>query len=163
MSARAFDLAQVNVALAREPYTSPLFADFMAAVAPINALADASPGFVWRYQDDGGHEVAVRRFGGSEILFNMSTWESVDALAEFAFKSAHAEVMRERRRWFLPMKEAYAALWWVPAGHRPTVDEAEARVAHLGKHGPTSFAFTFRQRFPPGVALPIVIDGSVPP
>jgi Domain of unknown function (DUF3291) len=145
---RAFDLAQVNVALPRETRISALFADFMAALAPIHALAESSSGFVWRFQEDGADAVSVRRFGGDSIVFNMSTWESLDALAEFAFKSAHAEIMRERRKWFLPMKEAYAALWWVPIGHRPSIPEAEERVAHLREHGPTPFAFTFTQPFP---------------
>jgi hypothetical protein len=146
-TARAFDLAQVNVALPRETHISAVFADFIAALAPINALAESSPGFVWRFQEDGG---GFRKFGDDDaIVFNMSTWESLDALADFVFKSAHSAIMRERRKWFLPMKEAYAALWWVPVGHRPGISEAEERVAHLRQHGPTSFAFTFKQPFPP--------------
>jgi hypothetical protein len=150
-TARAFDLAQVNVALPRETHISAVFADFIAALAPINALAESSPGFVWRYQEDGA--LFVREFGDDAIVFNMSTWESLDALADFVFKSAHSGIMRERRKWFLPMKEAYAALWWVPLGHRPSVREAEERVAHLRQHGPTPFAFTFKHPFPPPGAL----------
>jgi hypothetical protein len=147
--ARAFDLAQVNVALPRETHISAVFADFIAALAPINALAESSPGFVWRFQEDGDGALFVRSFGDDAIVFNMSTWESLDALADFVFKSAHSAIMRERRKWFLPTKEAYAALWWVPVGHRPSVNEAEERVAHLRQHGPTPFAFTFKQAFPP--------------
>jgi hypothetical protein len=149
MQRRAFDLAQVNVALPREPLDSALLADFVASLAPINALAEASPGFVWRLQGDGGDATAVRGFGDDRILVNMSTWESLDALASFVFHSAHAGVMRERRKWFVPLQEVYVALWWVPAGHRPTVREAEERVAHLREHGPSAFAFTFKQPFPP--------------
>jgi hypothetical protein len=149
MVVRAFDLAQVNVALPREPLDSALLADFVAALEPINALADEAPGFVWRLQGDGGDATAVRGFGDERIIVNMSTWESLDALAAFVFHSPHAAVMRERRRWFVAMKEAYAALWWVPARHRPTVREAEERVAHLRAHGPSAHAFTFKQPFPP--------------
>lgn len=157
MIARSFDLAQVNVALPRETHISSVFADFIAAVAPINALAESSPGFVWRFQEDGGDAVTVRKFGDDAIVFNMSTWESLDALADFVFKSAHSAIMRERRKWFVPMKEAYAALWWVPVGHRPSISEAEERVTHLRQHGSTQFAFIFKQPFPPpGLEPPAV-------
>jgi hypothetical protein len=149
MSERAFDLAQVNIALSREPLDSPLLADFVAALPEINALADASRGFVWRLQGDGDDATGIRAFGDDRIIVNMSTWTSIDALADYVYRSAHAGIMRERRKWFAAMKESHQALWWVPAGHRPAVREAEERVAHLRTHGPTPFAFTFKQPFPP--------------
>jgi hypothetical protein len=154
--ATGFHLAQVNIALPQEPLDSALLADFVAALEPINAIADASPGFVWRLKGEaGGDSTSVRGFDDGRILVNMSTWETFEALAEFVFKSAHADVMRQRRKWFVPMKDAYVALWWVPAHHRPTVREAEERVAHLRAHGPTPFAFTFKQPFSaPGASAP---------
>jgi hypothetical protein len=142
-----YELAQANIALPRAPLDAPLLADFVAALAPINALADASPGFVWRMQGDAGDATSVRGFGDDRILVNMSTWASLEALAEFVYRSAHAEVMRKRRAWFETMKEAYTVLWWVPAGHRPTLREAEERLAHLRAHGPTPHAFTFQSPF----------------
>jgi hypothetical protein len=149
---RVFHLAQVNIALPRESLDSALLADFVAALAPINALADASRGFVWRLQGDAGDATALRGFGDDRIIVNMSTWESIDALTNFVFGSRHAEIMRSRRKWFVPMKESFAALWWVPSGHRPNVREAEERIAHLRMHGPTAFAFSLKQTFPsPGV------------
>jgi hypothetical protein len=151
MATRTSHLAQVNIALPREAIDSALLADFVAALAPINTLADASPGFVWRLQGDGGDSTSVRGFGDDRILVNMSTWESLDALADFVFRSGHAEIMRSRRKWFVPMKETYVALWWVPVGHRPSIREAEERVTHLRQHGPTVFAFTLKQPFPPSV------------
>lgn len=141
-------LAQLNIAVPIEPLDSARLADFTAALAPINALADAAPGFVWRLVGDGGEE--ARAFGEELLLLNMSTWTSIDALAAFVFKSAHADVMRDRRRWFRPMKAAYAVLWWVPVGHRPSVTEAHERLAHLRAHGATPFAFTFKERFDEG-------------
>jgi len=145
---RAFDLAQVNVAVPREARLSAHFADFIAALAPVYALAEASPGFVWRFQDPGGAPVSLLRLAGQEVVFNMSTWESPEALAAFTYRSAHAEILRERQRWFLPMKEDHAALWWVPAGHRPTVEEAGERIDGLRRLGPTPSAFGFRHLFP---------------
>jgi hypothetical protein len=149
-------LAQVNIAVPIEPLDSARLADFVAALAPINALADASPGFAWRLVGDGsdGDATGVRGFGDERLIINMSTWESLEALADFVFKSGHAGVMRERRRWFVPMKEAYSVLWWVPAGHRPTIAEAEERLAHLRAHGPSPFAFTFKQPFDGAAAAP---------
>jgi hypothetical protein len=154
MMTRAYHLAQVNIALLREPLDSPLLAGFVAALDPLNALADSSPGFVWRLQGNGDSGTSGG-FGDDRIIVNMSTWESLDALADFAYKSAHAAVMRDRKKWFEAMREAYLALWWVPAGHRPTVREAEERVACLRLRGPTPHAFTFKQPFPsPDLAHP---------
>jgi hypothetical protein len=156
-------LAQVNIALPLEPLDAPLLADFVAALDPINALADASPGFVWRLQGADGNSTSIRAFGDDRIVVNMSVWKSLPALAEFVYRSAHSDVMRRRHRWFEKLRTFYAALWWVPAGHRPTVAEAEERLRHLEQHGPTPYSFTFKAPFdPPDAATarsPRVDDG----
>jgi uncharacterized protein DUF3291 len=143
-----FELAQVNVARPVGPLDSPVLAEFMALLEPINALADVAPGFVWRLQTDAGDATSVPVFGSTDILINMSVWADVESFADFVFRSLHVEVMRRRREWFSQLAEAYTALWWVPAGARPTVAEAEERLAHLREHGPTPFAFTLRSPFP---------------
>ena len=142
-------LAQLNIALPREPLDSPLLSGFVAALDPINALADASPGFVWRLQDDSGDATEIRGFGDARLIINLTVWESVESLADFVFRSAHTAVMRQRRQWFDPMPEAYTVLWWVPAGHIPTIEEAEERLDLLRKEGPTPAAFTLRQPYAP--------------
>jgi len=142
-------LAQLNVARALATTDSPTMADFMAALDPINALADDAPGFVWRLQDDEGNATSVRAYDDDMILLNMSVWESADALAEFVFRTAHRDVMIRRREWFERFPQAYLVLWWVPAGHTPSVEEAVERLELLQKQGPTAEAFTFRQQFPP--------------
>ncbi|WP_437936607.1 DUF3291 domain-containing protein [Sorangium sp. So ce341] len=162
----SYHLAQVNIALPLEPLDSARLADFVSALAPVNALADAAPGFVWRLQGYGGDATAVRAFGDDRILVNMSVWESAEALSDFVFRNPeHAAVMRRRREWFVPMKEAFAVLWWIPAGHIPTVAEAEERLDHLRRHGPTPRAFTFRRLFPapdaPDAAVPAPADDSL--
>ncbi len=144
----AYHLAQVNIARLRAPLNSPLLADFVAALAPMNALADGSPGFVWRLQTEDGDATALRVFDDDSLIVNMSVWESLEALAAFVYRSTHAGVMRRRREWFEHM-QLYLALWWVPAGHRPGVGEAEARLRHLQTHGPSPHAFTFRAPFAP--------------
>jgi hypothetical protein len=151
-----YHLAQVNIGRVRAPLDTPELADFVAALAPINALADASAGFVWRLQTEDGDATAIRAFDDESVMVNMSVWESLEALADFTYRSAHTAVMRRRREWFHHM-DVYLALWWVPAGHRPSVTEAQARLAHLAEHGPTPEAFTFRVPFPPpGSADPLI-------
>ena len=147
-------LAQVNFGRLLAPLDSPRLADFAAALEPVNALADAAPGFVWRLQTEDGNATAVGGFEedatevGGGILINMSVWESIEALGAYVYDDAHVGVLRRRREWFSQMKDAYMALWWIPRGHVPTVGEAEDRIKYLRAHGPTPHAFTFRQHFP---------------
>ncbi len=143
-----FELAQLNIAVPKAPLDDPLLADFVANLARINALAEASPGFVWRLQTEEGDATALRPLGDDTII-NMSVWRDADALYSYVYASAHVEIMRRRKEWFERMKEAFVVLWWVPAGHRPSVDEALARLELLRQHGPTPQAFTFRHTFPP--------------
>jgi len=143
-----FQLAQINVGRLRAPVDSPIVAEFMDALDPVNALAEASPGYVWRFQTDEGNATAVRPYDDESILVNMSVWESPDALADFVYRSHHTDYLRRRGEWFERMTETIVALWWVPAGHLPTIEEGIDRLEHLRAHGPSAQAFTFRERFP---------------
>jgi hypothetical protein len=149
-----YELAQLNVAVMKEALESPGMADFVANLDRINALADTSDGFVWRLQTEQGDATALRPMGDN-ILVNMSVWRDVASLNDYAYRSAHAAIMRRRTEWFERMKDAHLVLWWVPRGHRPTVAEASIRLALLREKGPTPEAFTFRQAFgPPDEAAP---------
>jgi hypothetical protein len=140
-------LAQLNLALPREPLDSPALAGFVAQLEPVNAVADASPGFVWRLQTDDGDATGVRGFGDDRLIINMSVWESLEALRAFVYSNrAHLDVLRRRREWFERM-ETYLVLWWVPVGHIPTLEEAEERLDLLRERGPSPDAFTFRSVF----------------
>ena len=145
----AFHLAQINVGRILGPIDSSLMAEFVERLDEINALADGSPGFVWRLQTEDGDATAIRPFDDDMIIITMSVWESPAALHDYVYRSGHAEVMRRRREWFSRMTEAFLALWWVPAGHRPTVAEGVARLERLRIDGPTPHAFTFRQLYAP--------------
>jgi hypothetical protein len=149
VSVSAYQLAQLNIARARGAPDSPVMAEFMATLDQINALAEATPGYVWRLQTDDGNATAYRAFDDERLLLNLTVWETVEALAEFVYRSKHVEVMRRRADWFERMPDAYLVLWWVPAGHHPTVAEAEDRLRHLRTQGPTRHAFTIRRTFPP--------------
>jgi Domain of unknown function (DUF3291) len=142
-------IAQVNVARLRAPLDSPELADFVALLDEINQLGDASPGFVWRLKTADGDATSILVFGDESMIVNLTVWESIDALWNFAYLGAHKAVMRRRREWFAMMAEAHLALWWVAVEHRPSVEEGEDRLRYLRDHGPTPEAFTFRDLFPP--------------
>jgi hypothetical protein len=157
-------LAQCNVSRLLAPLDTPQLADFVAGLGPVNALADASPGFVWRLQDDDGVATSIRAFDDESVILNLSVWESAEALADFAYRSGHRDVMRRRREWFAPIDEAQLVLWWVPAGHVPDVDEAKDRLELLRRVGPSPAAFTFRSAYPVGTTEPVSLvrpPGSV--
>jgi hypothetical protein len=144
-----WNLAQLNIGRLRAPTDDPLLAEFMANLDPINALAESTPGFVWRLQTEDGNATAIRPYADDELMaINLSVWESLDALADYVYRSAHTSFLRRRSQWFERSREAYLVLWWIPAGTVPTVDEALSRLEHLRRHGPTAEAFTFRQPFP---------------
>lgn len=142
-------LAQINVGRVRAPLDDPLMAEFMENLERINGLADQSPGFVWRYTtDDADDATALRPYPHDDLmLINYSVWESREALWNYVYRTAHLEFVRRRREWFAKLDERYLALWWVPAGHRPSVAEAIDRLDRLRRDGPTPASFTFRDFF----------------
>jgi hypothetical protein len=154
-----YHLAQVNIALPLEPLDSARLRDFVAQLASVNAVADSTPGFVWRLQTEDGDATGIRGFGDDALIVNLSVWASLEALRGFVFESrAHVDVLRRRREWFERMAEAFTALWWVPQGHLPSVAEAEERLALLRSLGPSDLAFTFKRHFPPPTEAPLPVD-----
>jgi len=139
-----FHIAQINVGRIRAPLDDPMMAGFMARLDELNSLADKSPGFVWRLQTAEGNATYFRPFEDERILLNLSVWETIDALRNYVYRTPHADLLKQRHDWFEQFPGAYLALWWVPAGHVPSIDEAKKRLAHLEKYGPTQFAFTFK-------------------
>lgn len=144
----AYHLAQINVARARAPLDSPVMKEFMDAIDEINTLGEGSPGFVWRLKTDSGNATEIRAYDDPRMIVNVTVWESLEALRDFAFKTHHGDYFKRRAEWFEKMDTPSLALWWIPAG--ATVDEVEGkrRLEILAKHGPTPEAFTFRDRFP---------------
>jgi hypothetical protein len=139
----------LNIAIARAPTDHPLLGDFMAALDSVNAVADASPGFVWRLQTEDGDATAIRPFDDERTMVNMSVWRSLPDLRRFVYSErAHLDVMRRRREWFERM-DVYLVLWWVPAGHLPAIEEAKERLALLRERGPGPEAFSFREPYGP--------------
>ena len=144
-----YHLAQLNIGRLRAPLDSDDLAPFVAALEPVNRLADAAPGFVWRLETEDGDATAIRAFDDDMLLINMSVWESIDVLAEFVYRTPHRDIMRQRVQFFERPIEAFLVLWWIPAGTIPTIDDAKRRLESLRRDGPTPGAFTFRTPFPP--------------
>ena len=144
-----FHLAQINVGRIVAPIDDPQLADFVARLDDINALADHSPGFIWRLQSESGNATDIEVSDDPNFIVNMSVWENLEALFNYVYKSDHLAVMAQRRKWFEKPSGAFMALWWRPAGTPPTVEEGLARVARLDRLGPTSEAFTFKVAFGP--------------
>jgi hypothetical protein len=131
-----YHLAQINIARMLTPIDDPVMAEFVAQLPPINALAEASPGFVWRLQSESGDATSIKVYDDEFIIVNLTVWETVEALRQYVYKSAHSGVMRDRRRWFEKFEGPYYALWWIPAGSLPDPEE--------GKDPAGSFAAAWR-------------------
>ncbi len=149
-----YHLAQANIAEPKYDMDAPEIAEFVANLDPINTLADASPGFVWRLQTEEGNALDVDEFGDG-VIVNMSVWEDSDALFDYVYHSDHTRFMARRKEWFHWIKEAYMVMWWIPAGHIPTPAEAKQKLEYLRANGPSAEAFTFKQRFPAPTSEPI--------
>jgi hypothetical protein len=147
-------LAQINVALARADMSSAVMTGFVSRLDEINRLAENARGFVWRLVGDGADATSIRAFDDPLLLVNMSVWEDLESLKSYAYKSAHVDLIRDRDAWFHKLPEAHQALWWVSAGHIPTVREGKAKLEHIRAHGPSPEAFTFARSFPPPDVLP---------
>lgn len=144
-----YDLAQLNIGIGQGPIDSPVMAEFVANLDRINAVAEASPGFVWRLKADDGNATSLRPFGDPDILVNMSVWRDVESLRLYVYTSEHVRFLRRRKEWFRPMAAPPTVLWWVPRGQIPSLDEAKSKLEQLRANGPTAQAFTFRALFPP--------------
>jgi heme-degrading monooxygenase HmoA len=147
-----YELAQANVAYALAPAGDPRLADYICRLDEMNELADRSPGFVWRYLTD-SRDPVQREFDDPYVLFNMSVWTSIDALHAYTYRTAHSQVYAARRQWFAEDKAVVGghalAMWWLPRGERPGVEDAKRRLAKILADGPSPEAFTFKQRFEP--------------
>jgi hypothetical protein len=143
-------LAQFNIARALAPLDSPQLGGFMNRLDEINALAEQSQGFIWRYQTEDGHSTSVRPYQGDNMmLINLSTWESIEALYQYTYYTAHAEVFRQRKQWFEVLDKPHLVIWWVAEGYRPSLVECMDKLEHLQQHGPSLEAFHLKARFEP--------------
>jgi hypothetical protein len=144
-----YQLAQINIARGNAPLDSPVMRDFVELLDTVNALAEATPGFVWRLKTDERDATSVRAYDDPLMIVNMSVWSGIEALREYVYRSSHAHAFRRRKEWFAHMTTPSLALWWIPVGHIPTVDEGKVRLDMLETEGATPHAFTFKAAFAP--------------
>ena len=144
----SYHLAQINIATAKAPLDSPVMKGFVDQLDAINALADNSPGFVWRLQTDDGDATALQVFDNERIIVNISVWESLDALKTYVYAGDHLTVLKNKKSWFEKMAGPALALWWIPEGHIPSIADAKAVLETLKSAGPSPEAFTFAKPFP---------------
>lgn len=145
---QAHHLAQINIARLIAPLTDPKISEFVAQLDPVNRLAEQSPGFVWRLQSDSGSVTDLGEANDPLLIVNLSVWKSLEELQAFTYNSRHLQVFRDRKNWFQKPELPHYCLWWVPAGHRPTVAEGWTRLKHYQRSGPTPEAFWFSENFP---------------
>jgi hypothetical protein len=143
-----YHLAQINIARLIAPIDDPKIAEFVAQLDSINAIADNAAGFVWRLQSNSGNATDIAYNDDPFVIVNMSVWDSIEALRQYAYKSDHARVFRDRAKWFEKMEKPNYSLWWIPAGHIPTVAEGRERLEHYQMYGATPHSFWFSQQFP---------------
>jgi heme-degrading monooxygenase HmoA len=144
-----YQIAELNIGRLVAPVGDLRVADFVDNLERINQLGHQIPGFVWQLLTEDGDSTAFRIFEDDDNLFiNLTVWETIDALFAFTYSSEHVEFFRRRREWFHRLEDYPAlVLWWVPAGHQPTLAEAREKLLYLKEHGPTPLAFTFKRRF----------------
>jgi hypothetical protein len=149
MEKQPFRLAQLNVARLKEPLDSPLMEGFVSQLESIYAAAESAKGFVWRLKADDQSAFGIRPSGDAQLIVTMSVWESIEALYDYVYRGAHQAPLRNRAEWFEQMDGPNVVLWWIPRDTLPRVEQGMARLKYLKRHGPTAFAFTFKESFPP--------------
>ncbi|MDX2005604.1 MAG: DUF3291 domain-containing protein [Meiothermus sp.] len=142
-----YHLAQFNIAKMNAPLETEIMREFREGLEPMNALAERSPGYIWHLRGENGSSSSDIRPYGEDILINLSVWEGLDSLKAYTYSGPHFDYLKRRKEWFAHLKERFLVLWWVPAGHQPTLEEAMGRLEHLHKHGPTEHAFTIAKVF----------------
>lgn len=148
---RGWHLAQLNLGIFKAPLDAPEMAPFAMALDRINAIADESPGFVWRLKDDdGGPSSNVEVPGAVDPLLasNLSVWTDYESLREFMYRTDHAAYLRRRAEWFEREATLMTVGWWIPAGTIPTLDEALERLERLRTDGPSGEAFPLTRTIP---------------
>lgn len=155
MTEKAWHLAQINIAkIIGNSIEDPIMEKFVAQLDEVNALAEGSPGFVWRLKDESNNATNLNPYHDNRIIINMSVWETLEDLVRFVYQGRHAEVLRSRRDWFVNFGKPFTTLWYVPAGKFPSIEEAMERLQSLQEQGPTPFAFDFKTRFPEPASVP---------
>jgi heme-degrading monooxygenase HmoA len=148
MNMPSYQLAEINIGRMKGVnINDPIMQEFVENLNRVNQLAESSEGFVWRLKDESNNATNLNPYNDEQVIINISVWESVEALEQFTFKSLHTDFLKRRKEWFQQYGKMYFAMWWIPAGQYPSVEEAVARLAYLQENGASEKVFTFREKF----------------
>lgn len=142
-----YHIAQINIAQMLAPIDSDIMAGFVARLDEINGLAEQAEGFIWRLKGDDDNATAIRIFDNDMLIINLTVWETIEALHAFTYKTAHSELIKQKKDWFSALGKPHMALWWVKAGEIPRTEDAKVRLEYQQEHGATPYSFTFAKRF----------------
>lgn len=142
-------IAEINIAKMKGvDINDPIMKEFVDNLDVVNGIAEKSQGFVWRLKDESNNATSLNPYDDEQILINVSVWENIKSLETFMYKTFHSEFLKRRKEWFMQFGTAHTALWWIPVGHVPTLEEAVAKLDHLQKHGPSPDVFSLKHTFP---------------
>lgn len=144
-----YQIAEINIARMKGVnINDPIMKEFVDNLNTVNAIAESSPGFVWRLKDDNNNATSINPYDDEQVIINVSVWESIEDLENFMYKTFHSEFLKRRKEWFQRFGKAYVAMWWVPSGQFPTIQQAVERLDYLEKFGATEKVFDFKTKFP---------------
>ena len=134
-------LAQLNIGRLRAGRDDPAMSGFFDNLDRINTVAERMPGFVWRMKDESGNATNTPWVGDASIVANLTVWESVETLEKFVWQTIHTRIYGRKGEFFEKMQTPHFVMWWIEAGHIPTLEEAKDRLDHLTANGPSECAF----------------------
>lgn len=146
-----YHLAEINIAKMKGvDINDPIMKEFVDNLEAVNTLAEESEGFIWRLKDDTGsyNATSLNPYNDEQIIINVSVWESIETLEHYMYKTFHSEFLKRRKEWFLKFGKAHTAMWWIPEGHIPTLDEAIEKLDYLQKNGVSELVFDLRNKYP---------------
>jgi hypothetical protein len=145
-----YQIAEINIARMKGVnINDPIMKEFVDNLDSVNALAENSVGFVWRLKDDTNNATNLNPYNDEQVIINVSVWESIETLETYVYKTVHTDFLKRRREWFQAFGKVYTAIWWIPKGHFPTIQEAVDRLDYLQKNGATEYVFDFRKKYSP--------------
>jgi len=144
-----YHLAEINIARMKGvDINDPIMKEFVENLDAVNQIAEKSEGFVWRLKDENNNATSLNPYDDEQIIINVSVWKSLETLEEFMYRTFHAEFLKRRKDWFTSFGKAHTAMWWIPAGHLPSLEEAVGKLDLLQKNGASQDSFDFRNKFP---------------
>ncbi len=146
--AMKYHIAEINIARMKGvDINDPIMKEFVENLDAVNQVAESSEGFVWRLKDDNNNATSLNPYDDEQVIINVSVWQSIETLENFMYKTFHSEFLKRRKEWFVAYGTAHTAMWWVPAEHTPTLQEAVDKLDYLQKNGASADSFDFRNKF----------------